>query len=67
MTGSRDGAPGTGPFDTVIFSLDNGVVWAHLPDGAEAIALGDFEGVTYMMRDFLAQCELGDRLASFES
>lgn len=48
--------------DSVIFSTENGLVWAHLPDSVAPVALGSVDAVTYMMRDFLAQCDLGVRL-----
>jgi len=48
--------------DAVIFSVENGSVWAYLPGESGPVALGETGTVTYMMRDFLAQCELGDRL-----
>lgn len=54
---------GNGPFaNCVLFSLEDGLVWAHLPTHTAPIALGNSETVTYMMRDFLAQCELAKRL-----
>jgi hypothetical protein len=48
--------------NVVVFSAENGVVRAHLPGGIAPIELGDVETVAYMMRDFLAHCELGKRL-----
>lgn len=50
--------------NTVIFSLNNGLVWAHLPNGMAPIPMGDSDTVIYMMRDFLAQCDLGGRLGN---
>ncbi|QPI75378.1 hypothetical protein [Sphingobium sp. Cam5-1] len=53
----------TGPFaDAVLFSLKDGLIWAHLPTHPAPIVLGNSETVIYMMRDFLAQCELAERL-----
>lgn len=52
--------------DAVIFSANSGLAWAHLPNGLAPIALGDLDMVSYMMRDFLAQCELGRRLVNAE-
>jgi len=28
-----------------------------------SVELGRYDDITYMMRDFLAQCELGERMA----
>ena len=48
---------------TVIFSFLDGHVWASWPDAKASVNLGSHEGVTEMMRDFLAQCDLAERLA----
>jgi hypothetical protein len=45
---------------SIIFSLENGTVWASWPGKGPAVELGNRNSVTYMMRDFLAQCDLGD-------
>jgi hypothetical protein len=50
--------------DTVIFSTENGLVWAHLPNTNAPVALGDLGTVAYMMRDFLSQCALSERLGT---
>jgi hypothetical protein len=50
--------------DAVIFSLSDGVVWASWPEKTGWVELGPYESVTYMMRNFLAQCELGERMAA---
>ena len=47
----------------IIFSSRDGHVWASWP-GAHAINLGRHEVVTDMMRDFLAQDALGQRLVA---
>ena len=47
----------------VIFSLVDGTVWANWTGKSASVELGDYDTVTHMMRDFLAQCELGERLA----
>jgi hypothetical protein len=48
----------------IIFSLEDGTIWANWPGKAASIELGQYEEVTIMMRDFLAQCDLAERLAS---
>ena len=50
-----------------IFSLIAGKVWLSLPGQSRAIDLGDSKKVTYMMKDFLAQCALGEKLVSERS
>ncbi|MBO9518399.1 MAG: hypothetical protein J7493_10055 [Porphyrobacter sp.] len=47
---------------SVIFSLKDGVVWVSWPDSAGAVRLGEVGEVSAMMRDFLQQVELGERL-----
>lgn len=49
--------------DGIIFSLDKGEVWASWNGSGEAMHLGSRERVEAMMEDFLAQGELGRRLA----
>jgi hypothetical protein len=48
----------------IIFSLVDGFVWACWPGTSASVRLGDHEPVIEMMRDFLAQCDLGDRLTT---
>jgi hypothetical protein len=48
----------------IIFSFADGFVWASWPGTAAKVRLGRHENVTAMMRDFLAQSELGERLAN---
>jgi hypothetical protein len=56
---------GTKPnHDEVIFSLSDGVVWASWPEKTGWVELGPYESVIYMMRNFLAQCEVGERMAA---
>ena len=49
--------------DDVIFSFIDGHVWMSRP-GQEAVRVGSYEAAMAAMRDFLAQCELGERLAN---
>jgi len=51
-----------GPWPGVVFSLIDGFVWASWPGTLTTIRLGPCETVTPMMRDFLAQSEVGERL-----
>jgi hypothetical protein len=46
----------------IIFSLEKGVALASLPGARIPVLLGPEEEVAEMMRDFLAQLELGKRL-----
>jgi hypothetical protein len=48
--------------ETIVFSLLDGNVWASWPSKSASVELGRYAAVTYMMRDFLAQCDLGERL-----
>jgi hypothetical protein len=50
------------PGDGIIFSLDKGQVWASWNGPGWPLRLGPRERVEEMMRDFLAQGELGKRL-----
>jgi hypothetical protein len=58
---STTNAPAMG---AIIFSLVDGFVWACWPGTSASVRLGDHEPVIAMMRDFLAQCDLGERLAN---
>lgn len=53
-----------GPLEegTVIFSLVDGIVLASWHGTSSAVPLGDLETVSRVMRDFLAQGEIADRL-----
>ena len=50
--------------DDLIFSLTDGYVWASWPGTVASVKLGTHATVRAVMRDFLAQCELGDRLTN---
>lgn len=50
--------------DDLIFSLMDGYVWVSWPGTVASVKLGSEDAVRAMMRDFLAQCELGDRLTN---
>ena len=47
----------------VVFSLEDGFVWASWPGTTEMVKLGRHEQVMAMMRDYLAQSVVGERLA----
>ena len=51
------------PKRAVVFSLADGIVWASCASQSAPVRLGNYDTVTYMMRDFLAQCDLGERMA----
>jgi len=46
----------------IIFSLDQGHAWASWYRTGSRVRLGSKEEVAEMMKDFLAQLELGERL-----
>ena len=46
----------------IVFSLRDGFIWVSWPETDAAIKLGRHEAVAGMMRDFLAQDDLGQRL-----
>ena len=46
----------------MIFSLREGFVWASWPDTEATVRLGRHDKVAAMMRDFLAQDALSERL-----
>ena len=50
--------------DDLIFSLIDGYVWVSWPGTVTSVKLGAEEPVRLMMKDFLAQCEVGDRLTT---
>jgi hypothetical protein len=52
------------PTDVITFSMVNDAVWVSWPGRSGSVELGHSDAVTYMMRDFLAQCDLADYLAS---
>ena len=47
----------------IVFSLEQGQAWASWYGSGPAVRLGPQEEVTEMMQDFIAQVELGKRLA----
>jgi len=47
----------------LLFSLEDGFVFASWPGASGSVRLGTYEDVREMMRDFLAQSEVGDRLS----
>lgn len=47
----------------VFFSLEKDQAWASWPEAGFHLRLGPQDEVASMMRDFLAQCELSERLA----
>jgi hypothetical protein len=53
---------GRDPNGDVIFSFIDGFVWASWPGGDSMVRIGRYETVLAAMHDFVAQCELGDRL-----
>lgn len=48
--------------DAIVFSLDDGFVFASWPGANGSVRLGTYDHVREMMRDFLAQSDVGDRL-----
>jgi hypothetical protein len=46
----------------LIFSLVDEFVWVCWPGTSASVRLGKHEPVIAVMRDFLDQCELGERL-----
>ncbi|MFL6735103.1 MAG: hypothetical protein ACJ8EY_10455 [Sphingomicrobium sp.] len=50
--------------ETIIFSLVEERVWASWPATNGLLELGPSDAVIYMMRDFIAQCDLGEHLSS---
>lgn len=46
----------------IVFSLHDGFVWVSWPDTEASVRLGRHDVVSSMMRDFLAQDALGERL-----
>jgi hypothetical protein len=57
----RSGKP-TGSSDGVIFSQERGQAWASWPGENYYVQLGPQDQVAEMMKDYLAQLELGKRL-----
>lgn len=57
---------GAHPKVDLILSLVDGFVWVCWPGTNASVRLGNHEPVIAVMRDFLAQCELGERLTNGE-
>ena len=55
--------PGCQPRESLVFSLEDGFVWASWPGAVGSVRLGHYSAVTPVMQDFLDQSELGERLA----
>jgi hypothetical protein len=55
---------GCDPDSDIVFSLLDDFVWASCPTTDFKVRLGCCHSVTAGMRDFLAQCELGERLGT---
>ena len=53
--------------DAIVFSMIGETVWASWPGRSGSVELGSYDVVTFMMRDFLDQCDLGERLALRQS
>jgi hypothetical protein len=53
---------GDGRAGNVVFSLEDGFVWASWSGTEHMVRLGRHDEVTAMMRDFLAQNAVGERL-----
>ncbi|MGZ8311549.1 MAG: hypothetical protein ACXWU1_13190 [Allosphingosinicella sp.] len=43
--------------------MTDDIVWASWPGRSTPVKLGSYDPVTFMMRDFLDQCDVGERLA----
>ena len=65
--GFADGYDGNEPNDNIVFSYIDGFVWLSWPGAPAAVRVGTCHAATAAMRDFLAQCELGERLANARS
>ncbi len=64
LMGPRNVSPVDGPAcDALVFSLAEGFVWASWPGASGSVRLGTHDHVREMMQDFLAQSDVGERLA----
>ena len=61
---SSDPCSSAHPKEDLIISLVEGFVWVCWPGTKASVRLGCDEPVIAAMRDFLAQCELGERLTN---
>ena len=59
----QDGAPTSHGVPPLVFSVKDGQVWASCP-GHHSMRLGPYEAVKEMMREFLQQSEIGERLVN---
>lgn len=50
------------PTTDIVFSFVDGFVWANWPGTVSKVRLGRYGPVAAMMRDFLSQGELAERL-----
>lgn len=50
------------PSGDVIFSFVDGYVWASWPGSVSMVRVGGYEAAKTAMLDFLAQCEVAERL-----
>ena len=48
--------------DGVIFSYVDGFVWLSWPGSVSMVRVGEYQAVATAMQDFMAQCELAERL-----
>ena len=48
--------------DNIVFSYIDGYVWMGWPGHEGRVRVGSYEATAASMRDFLAQCELAERL-----
>ena len=55
---------GQRPEQEIIFSSRDGYVWASWPGAHATMRLGRTDLVSHMMRDFLAQEDVGERLTA---
>jgi hypothetical protein len=62
-----NGHGGDAPETNVIFSYIDGYVWMSWPGYEGRVRVGPCEATTAAMREFLAQCELGERLANWNA
>lgn len=53
---------GVGTNNGVIFSFVDGFVWVSWLGSVSMVRVGDYDTVATAMRDFIAQCELAERL-----
>ena len=58
------GSNGAYPDEYVIFSFNDGYVWASWPDTVAKVRIGSHDAVIAAMVDYMAQSELAERLAN---